>query len=244
MGKLILPPNYQKRIKKRSLTVAFCIPGNRFSERFLQCYTNLLLRCVTEYRLSIAARVFYAPNIYTVRNKLIMGNDSIDADNCNKPRKPFDGVMSYDYLMWIDSDMTFQPWQFKQLLDHDKAIVSGLARPTADTMNCGPDFDDEYLKEHGSFERYTPKFFDGKALLYQVGWVGFAFILIRKGVMEELSFPWFKPEWYQLKDGGQTYLSEDQAFCREVKSLGYKIYVDPAIEVGHEKPGVIGGKFK
>lgn len=244
MGKLILPKNLQKKIQTKPLTIAFCIPGQWFSEKFVQCYTNLLLACNQQFKLNIAARIFYAPNIYTVRNHLIMGNDLINADEYSKPRKPFDGAVSYDYIMWIDSDMVFQPWQFKALLSHDKSIVSGLTRHRDDTFNCGPDFNTEYLKKHGTFERHTATFFGDKTNLVEVGWVGFAFMLIRKGVFEELSFPWFKPEWYQLNGGGKIYLSEDQAFCREAKEKGYKIYVDPTIEVGHEKRGVIGGKFK
>lgn len=243
MGKLILPKNYQKRIKTKKPTIAFCVPGDTFSRLFVLSFIDTLLNCF-KYNLEFFYRIFYTPNIYTVRNKLILGNDLIYAHEYNQKRQPFDNLIDYDYIMWIDSDMVFDPWQFKQLLDHDKAIVSGLTRHPDDTFNCGPDFDDEYLKEHGTFERYETKFFADKKDLVQVGWIGFAFMLIRKGVFEDLSFPWFKPEWYQLKDGGRIYLSEDQAFCREAKEKGYKIYVDPTIEVGHEKKRVIGGKFR
>jgi len=245
MGRIVTPYNYQKKILNRKpITVVFCIPGQIFSIRFVQCYTNLLLTCSPKYKLNICARLLYAPNIYTVRNRLLLNTDMVLSSDIESMKTPFDGEIDYDYIMWIDSDMVFAPWQFKRLLDHDRAIVSGLSYSAPDMYNCGPDFDKDYLVEHGHFRRYNTKFFADKKDLVEVGWIGFAFILIRKGGFEELSFPWFKPDWYEVDDKRRIYLSEDVSFCREVTAKGYKIYVDPTVEVGHEKLGLMGGRFE
>jgi hypothetical protein len=66
-----------------------------------------------------------------------------------------------------------------------------------------------------------------------MGWM-----LIRKGVVESLKYPWF---WGDLqKVGPLTDMnSEDVAFCKAIQAAGHQIHVDTKIRVGHQKLLVI-----
>ena len=134
-------------MSNKQLNIIFCIPGNSFSNKFLQCWTNLLAWChsnnITPY-LSTA----YSSNVFFVRNMCLKGNN-LDGIH----QKPFQGKINYDYIMWIDSDQVFSPEQFSQLLKHDKDIVSGMYI-MADNMHYAvvENIDTKYLLENGSYK--------------------------------------------------------------------------------------------
>ena len=89
--------------------VVFCIPGNNFSGRFLECWTNLVKYLPTiDVEWSLVRK--YHPIVYRVRAK------------CAELALQQD----YDYMMWIDSDVIFTPQQFERLLKIDEDIISGL----------------------------------------------------------------------------------------------------------------------
>lgn len=105
---------------EKPLTVVFCLPGNSFSGKFLECWTDLLAFCLSRNIRPVLSRR-QSCNIYYVRNMCLGGDVSRGAG-----QKPFDGKLDYDYLMWIDSDMLFNAAQFAKLLQHQADIVSGL----------------------------------------------------------------------------------------------------------------------
>jgi hypothetical protein len=49
-----------------------------------------------------------------------------------------------------------------------------------------------------------------------------------------MKYPWFKPEFVDIR-GSKDFTMEDVAWCREVTRLGYKVFIDPTVVVGHEK---------
>jgi hypothetical protein len=59
-------------------------------------------------------------------------------------------------------------------------------------------------------------------------------MLIRKGVIESLKYPWFRSEIQTIGDLVDLQ-SEDVSFCRSLTDAGYDIYVDTKIRVGHQK---------
>jgi GT2 family glycosyltransferase len=59
-------------------------------------------------------------------------------------------------------------------------------------------------------------------------------MLIKHGVFERMTYPWFKP--VTVKIGTMVdFTMEDVTFCLRAKEKGYKVYVDPTVKVGHEK---------
>ena len=68
----------------------------------------------------------------------------------------------------------------------------------------------------------------------EVSHTGFGFLLIKKGVFESMTYPWFKPIEKRIGDM-VDFTMEDVSFCLRAKEAGFKIYIDPQVIVGHEK---------
>ena len=214
--------------------ILFCLPGRSYTGRFLTCWTNLLVHCVKMgYKINVIQR--YSCNIYYVRN-MCLGTDVRRGED----QKPFDGKLDYDYMMWIDSDVLFTPEQFERLLSHDKDIVSGLYKMEDNThYACVEHWNEKEFLKNGHFQFIKPSDIEYRQnKLIDVNYVGFGFILIKKGVFESLKYPHFKPNSYKI---GNTveFAMEDVSWCHNVKANGYQILVDPSIIVGHEKTMVL-----
>jgi hypothetical protein len=212
-----------------SKKIVFCLPGNNYSGKFLQCFSNLIIHCISKgYQIGISQK--YSCNIYYVRN-MCLGADVSRGEN----QKPFNGELDYDYLMWIDSDILFTIEQFEKLLSHNEDIISGLYK-----MEGGKQFatvqnwDEEFFKKNGYFEFMQEKDIKNKTEPIDVSYTGFGFILIKKGVFESLNYPWFEP--IKQKIGNMVdFTMEDVSFCLKAKEKKYKIKIDPTIIVGHQK---------
>jgi len=76
-----------------------------------------------------------------------------------------------------------------------------------------------------------------------VAYNGMGFMAIRKGVLENLRYPFFDQPLQEmtLKDGTiiRDLCSEDVALCKNLKAAGYPVWVDLKLMVGHEKKLVI-----
>ena len=75
---------------------------------------------------------------------------------------------------------------------------------------------------------------------FTVDYTGFGWVLIKKGVFEQLPYPWFAPKMQQFESGAvQDMCGEDVSFCLDAIEKGFDIWCDPRIRVGHEKTRVI-----
>ena len=71
---------------------------------------------------------------------------------------------------------------------------------------------------------------------FTVDYTGFGWVLIKKGVFENLEYPWFAPKMQVFESGSvQDMCGEDVSFCLDAKEEGFDIWCDPRIRVGHEK---------
>jgi GT2 family glycosyltransferase len=214
------------------MKIVFCLPGKEFSAKFLMCWTALIADCINKgHEITVMQR--YSCNIYYVRN-MCLGGDILFGEN----QKPFNGQLDYDYIMWIDSDILFNPEQFQKLLAADKDIVSGLY-----LMDGGQEYatvqfwDEQFFQKNGNFEFMTPQMINKKTEPFPVVYTGFGFILIKKGIFENMKYPWFRPEYVNIGNC-KDFTTEDVAWCREAFRLGYKIFIEPTVIVGHEKTKV------
>jgi glycosyl transferase family 2 len=221
------------------LKVVFCLPGKIFSNRFLQSWTKLMGK-FSEYEIEPTYSWTTGANIFAVRNSALAGDK-----HKGEKQLPFQGEIKYDYIMWIDSDQVFEPEQFKKLLDRleeNRNIhsISGLylneegQEYGATIINQDPKFPD--LKANGHLSHGDVK--DKKEAI-RVDFNGMGFMLVRRGVFEAISYPWF----IQLRYEDPTvieYTSEDAGFCLRASEAGFATYVDPTVIVGHEKSIVLG----
>ena len=142
-----------------------------------------------------------------------------------------------EYVMWFDSDMTFQPDTLERLMAHmeDKDIVSGLYFRRAGTYNPVL-FSGLHEKENGTI--VADHLIDyPKDEVFEVAGIGFGCVLMKTSVLFDMAaalHDWFTPN-------GRV--GEDLSFCLRASKLGYKIWVDPTIKCGHVGSIIVTDEF-
>lgn len=159
--------------------------------------------------------------------KLLKGTLVYDARN-QISRKAIDE--GYDYVLWIDSDMTFEPDMMERMFDSigDKECLSALC------FSRRPPFNPCVYKEvtverdgAGLMPKVVNYFDYPRDSLVEVAGYGWACVLQRtdmmKNVMDTFPVPFFPM-------GG---LGEDLAYCYRAAQLGCHFYIDTSIKIGH-----------
>jgi glycosyltransferase involved in cell wall biosynthesis len=144
-----------------------------------------------------------------------------------------------DYLMFIDSDINFEPEDILRLMawgsDPKRGIVAAVPRTRSETKTYIANLE-----------------YDGNGDLTMNGMglvraerVATAFMLVRREVFEKMVEA--HPEWkYYDKRSNRTipclfdfllteegYIGEDYLFCDRTRELGFEVWVDPSITLGH-----------
>lgn len=218
-------------------TIVFCLPGKQFTNNFLMSWNDLFFWCLSNGINPIVVNK-YSPNAYYTRN-LCLGGNTLAGVN----QTPFGGKIKYDYIMWIDSDSVFTPKSFIELLKVNQPIVSGLCMMQNGTQYAVVEkMDNDYYRRKGEYQFLTKHDISKKAEPFKVDYVGFAWMLIKYGVFEQLSYPWFRPLWFDFSTKTnkiEEFCTEDLAFCQRVKEIGHSIWVTPTSIIGHEKNIII-----
>ncbi|WP_454287278.1 hypothetical protein [Rhizobium arsenicireducens] len=194
-----------------------------------------------------AAERGYEITVYTLTDSLITR-----ARN-NAVATFLDG--QWDYLFWVDADISFQPDQFFRLLDSGHPVVAGVYPlkmqfpPSEPTNLTGQDLQLSMLRYAIRLEGASvavPD--DGFACVHEVAT---GFMCIARDVMLEMTLVY--PELKYASDQGELgapasenhylffdtmvrdgrYLSEDYAFCRRVADMDGAIWVDLRSELTH-----------
>jgi hypothetical protein len=143
-------------------------------------------------------------------------------------------------LLFIDSDINFEPEAILRLMafggqDKKKGIVAGVPRVR--------DKDTRYITNLG-YDGEKNLTMNGMGLV-QAEDVATAFMWVRREVFEEMGEA--HPEWTYWDDAAgrdQTaffhfevrprgYIGEDFLFCERTRELGYQVWIDPSITLGH-----------
>lgn len=221
-------------------TVIFAFPGRDFSGSFLINWSKTLLQLVQKgYKIMLVND--YSSFVPFSRMKTL-GLDTLRG----AAQVPFDGKLNYDVWMTIDSDIFFIPEQVIEIIeDTDKyPVVSGLYR-MEDLKHYAAvkEWDTDYFKKYGTFDFIKVNELDTSEKYIKVAYSGMGFFACRKGVIENLKYPYFNYPLIEIEaDNGKLIremCSEDVAFCKNLKDAGYKITVNTQIKVGHEKRLVI-----
>ena len=100
--------------------------------------------------------------------------------------------------------------------------------------------EDDFRKNGGVMNHETGDSIAKRKKPFTVDYTGFGWVLIKKGVFENLEYPWFAPKMQVFESGSvQDMCGEDVSFCLDAKEAGFDIWCDPRIRVGHEKTRVI-----
>ena len=140
-----------------------------------------------------------------------------------------------EWLLWLDTDMSFRATDFDALYHRGASIVSGLYyRDTDPPTPCMFRYKDGHAKVLKDFR---------PGAMVSVDVAGMGFMLTHREVLEKMAaarFSQYRP-WFDnsaLGPAGQP-LADDSSFCARAKELGYNILVDTAVVLGHIKPKVI-----
>lgn len=150
-------------------------------------------------------------------------------------------------LLFVDADINFKAADVVRLLamSDGKDVVTGAYPRRGGATSFFTDIDygpnDEVYIDDG---------------LLRVKRIGTGFMLIRRHVLEELHNK--HPEWayyvdmekefhysvFDFKSTHDGYIGEDYLFCDRVREAGFKVHLDPEINLGHYGQQEFLGNFK
>lgn len=118
------------------------------------------------------------------------------------------------WLLFCDSDAAPPKATFAQLWTHEVEIVSGAFLTRNPPYHLAARALDPALHE-----------LPIHAGLQEVGAVGFHCVLLRRTVLERMPSPWFEDT--------AVGVGEDYHFCDKARALGFRVFMDSDLEVGH-----------
>lgn len=194
------------------LTVSYISDGTVRAE-FCDSLAALLQRYRVESRIALVS----GPRISTSRNNVV---------------RAFLADCSAEYLLMLDSDMTFTPDDIRSLVlaaqREDAHVVGGLCFSVDDDGRIFPTI----------YEGDPPKrtYSYRKDSLQEVSATGAACLLMSRTLLEDMAKNCPGPhEFFQetTHKGGE--FGEDVTFCVRARHLGYRIYVHTGVQLGHCK---------
>ena len=135
----------------------------------------------------------------------------------------------FDYVLWIDSDMTFEPDLMERMMESigDKPMLTGLC------FGRRPPFRPcifktlDVVKEGDGLSPVTENYYDyPRDSLFEVKGCGFACVLQRVDMLEAMSV--FGVPFFPLAG-----LGEDLSFCYRAGRIELPIWCDSRIKIGH-----------
>lgn len=151
-----------------------------------------------------------------------------DARNCLAKKACEEG---YDRIMWIDSDMVFEPDLFERLsarLDEGRDFITGLY--FSRRMPIIPMIYSEvacYLKDGKQIPTSVEYKDYPKDSLFKVQGCGFGGCMMTTKMVLDLA------EKYGLPFSPILGFGEDLSFCQRATQAGYDLYCDSSIKLGH-----------
>jgi len=211
------------------MKLIFCLPGKSYSREFLLAWSDLLMQATNRGHQCMISQQ-YSSVVHFARAKCL-GGDVLKGPD----QKPFQGQVDYDAIMWIDSDIVFKPEDLFRILESPHDVTAGYYM-MEDLQNIAAvkDWDEDFFKQNGSFKFLKPDDLATAPEYIPVAYAGMGWMLIKKGVVEDIKYPWF---WSDLQRIGELtdMNSEDVAFCKALKAAGHPVYLDTKLRVGHQK---------
>lgn len=134
---------------------------------------------------------------------------------------------SYDRVLWLDSDMKFEPDLLERLsadLDAGADLVSGLFfTRKAPVVPCCY----KALIEKNGIPTPVPFEDIPENQLFPVAGVGFGAVLMKTEMLKKVKENGGRP-FTPLREWG-----EDISFCKRAREAGYTLYTDSRVKVGH-----------
>lgn len=207
------------------INLIIATPGNMLTNAYVKSLLPAL-GALSEKGITWTYTNGYASHVADAREVTLSGT----MQNEIKNSKPLGGAVTYDKILWIDSDISFAPEDVLRLYDSDKDIVTGaymLANGSAAVYKT--------LGKQGMSHETVVTLEDP----IKVEGCGFGFVCVKSGVFESLSRPWFQQVMHYVEQNGERIdfplVGEDLSWCKRARDAGYDIWLDPKVKVTHHK---------
>ncbi len=202
-------------------------PGHSVQSGYLKSLLETISK-LAENKITWAYSNEYSSHVAVSREITLNGSGEMNL----QMNIPFNDQVTYDKILWIDSDITFTPDDVLKAYRSEYDIVSGA-----------------YMLSNGEVMAYeetmgTPfKYQDIKDATepIKIQGAGMGFMAVKKGVFETMDRPWFQAATIEkdLNDGrGPVQIQmagEDLSFCHRAIQNGFEIWLDPTIRLIHNK---------
>ena len=125
----------------------------------------------------------------------------------------------YTHVLWFDADMVFTDDVLDSLMFCGKQFVSGICHSRRKCYHSCL-FKNLDLNHIERFEEYPPEAF-------RIAGCGFGCVLIDVAILTDVQ------KTYKTCFLPMPAYGEDLAFCKRASELGYKIYAEPSVRLGH-----------
>lgn len=125
----------------------------------------------------------------------------------------------FTHVLWLDSDMIFEPELVEDLTFSGQSFVTGIChsrRPPYATC-VFTDIQNDIKRWEGPYPTDT----------FRIAGCGMACVLMETQILKDV-FNSYLTCFTPMRNYG-----EDLAFCLRAAGLGYKIYAEPSVRVGH-----------
>lgn len=189
----------------------------------MESIPTVTVKSLMELRIPESTSISFTMNslIYDARNAMAL--QACDND--------------YDRIMWLDSDMTFDPDLFERLsarMDEGYEFVTGLyftrRMPILPVI-----YKDVYCKEEdGKQKPCSDEYADyPRDSLFEIKGCGFGGCMMTTDLVKDIHWRYGYPFSPILG------FSEDLSFCQKVTQAGHKIYCDSSIKLGHKSHCIV-----
>ena len=185
------------------MTVVFNLFDSTYSGAFLKSWVNL-----TSYLNKTGVNYFVSQhsscNAFYAKQMCLGGNVL-----AGPKQVPFQNKIKYDTLVFLSNKISFTPTSFiktfNKFNENDYKFLSGK-------------FDGRYKKQSEDVDHIVAEYLD------------FDFVFIKKGVFEQLKYPWFRPH-VSKTEVEQQFVDID--ICNRIKELDIDLLIDKDIDL-HE----------
>lgn len=186
------------------MKLLIAIPTNDYMHyQFVECLTKLVKK-LDEDGIDYDIAYQGATLVYVGRDKL-----------ANKAMNE-----CYTHMLWLDSDMIFTEDLLDDLMYSGKPFVTGIAHSRrAPHVSC-------------IFKEIWPKVDRWEGCEYpiqafRIGGCGFACVLIETEIVRNV-YNKNGTAFFPMRE-----LGEDLAFCKRATDMGYEIWAEPSVKLGH-----------
>lgn len=207
------------------VNILICTPGRNMEAEYVRSLIETI-QYLNSNNISFLYLNQYSSQVSAAREATAMGSRLLSAFET----KPVSGQVTYDKMIWIDSDISWSIENFIKLYESKYDITSGLYFNEEGVPLFSFNEDDIY---------YDPSQLKHKTYPFEIFGAGFGFIAMKSGVFENIPRPWFEAVFQRIEndEGKEMFIpwGEDYSWCKKAHEAGFKIYLDPSIKVNHYK---------